>query len=54
VTWRCRGYQQRPALTYRAGTYVGHLPIYGLGRCPVCQRVVGITPKSQTIVNHKS
>ncbi|HSX22694.1 MAG TPA: hypothetical protein VLE97_07990 [Gaiellaceae bacterium] len=53
MAWRCRGYQKPPALTYRPGTYVGHLPVYGLGKCPSCGKVVGLTPKGQLVVNHK-
>lgn len=50
---RCRGYKQRPVEVYRPGTYIGRYPIYGLGKCPECGRVIALSPKAQTIVCHK-
>lgn len=51
---RCSGYQKEPERVYLPGAYLGHLPLYGKGKCPACGRVVALTPKGQRIVLHRS
>lgn len=51
---RCPGYQKRPIKMARAGTYVGRLPLYGLGKCGHCGRWFALAPKKQTLVLHRT
>lgn len=53
---KCAGYKKPPSKVYKLGLnddQPPHIRLYGLGKCSVCKRIIALSPKSQTIVNHK-